>query len=152
MRCSLSQSETLRPLLQKSPLAFPLHKFHQSDQSERIAFRASFFHSHSRVRTHTHVTQTHCSALHKSVFTCLFECTSHVSKRSTNLLEIIDFYRFDCSSILHEQTEIEKAAMVSKGKARVLLLYRTKTLCISHVRHVSQSASTSFNFSDMICT
>lgn len=132
----------LRPVLLKSPLAFPLHEFHQSDQSERIAFRASFFHSHSRVWTHTHTrahkyTHTHCSTLHKNVFTCLFDCTSHVSKYSTNLLEIIDFYRFDCSSILYEQTEIEKALMVRKGKASVLFFKCTKKLCISHVRRVT---------------
>lgn len=127
MRCNISQSETLRPLLQKSPLAFPLHKFHQSDQSERIAFRASFFHSHSehthrRRHTHTYThadTHAHCSTLHKSSLTCLFDYTSHVSKYSTDLLEIIDFYRFDCSSILHEQTEIEKAVLVREGKVCV---------------------------------
>lgn len=60
-RCSYAQSEMLRPLLQKSPLAFPLHKFHQSDQSERIAFRASFSHSHSGVRTHT----CGCTRMHR---------------------------------------------------------------------------------------
>lgn len=112
-RCSLSQSETVRALLQKSPLAFPLHKFHQSDQRERIAFRASFFHSHSGVRTHIWTcmhAQTHCRTAHKSVFTCFFDCTSHVSKHGTNLLEIIDFYRFDCSSILHKHTETEKGS------------------------------------------
>lgn len=51
---NLSKSETLRPLLQKSPLAFPLHKFHQSDQSIRIAFTASCCSSHSAAWTHAH--------------------------------------------------------------------------------------------------
>lgn len=118
-----SHNLELRPVLQKSPLAFPLHKFHQSDQSERIAFRASFFHSHSGVWTHTHRctdTDTQQYTTQKC-FYMVFNCTSHMSKHSTNLLDIIDFYEFDCSSILHEQTEIEQAVTVWKGKACVLL-------------------------------
>lgn len=43
----LSQSEIVRPLLQKSPLVFPLHKFHHDDQSERTAFRACLSHSYT---------------------------------------------------------------------------------------------------------
>lgn len=134
-----SHNLKLRPVLQKSPLAFPLHKFHQSDQSERIAFRASFFHSHSGVWTHTHThrctdTDTQQYTTQKR-FYMVFDCTSHMSKCSTNLLEIIDFYRFDCSSILHEQTEIEQAGVVRKGKARVFLLWPNK-LCMWDVCHI----------------
>lgn len=41
-----------------------------------------------------------------------------MSKYSTNLLEIIDFYRFGCSSILNEPSEIEMAVVVKKKKSK----------------------------------
>lgn len=65
-------------------------------------------------------------------------------------MEIIDSYRFDCSSILNEETEIEKAEVVRYGKK--LLLKCTKEPGISRVRHVSHTVSVAFNSADMICT
>lgn len=46
-----------------------------------------------------------------------------MSKYGTNLLEIIDFYRFASSSILHKHSENEKAT-VRKGSACVLVKHR----------------------------
>lgn len=70
----------------------------------------------------THI-QRHTAVDNTKVFLHAFSIAlQHMSKYCTNLLEIIDFYRFGCSSILHEQTEIEKAAVVRKGNVCVLLL------------------------------
>lgn len=113
-----SHNLKLQPVLQKSPLAFPLHKFHQSDQSERIAFRASFFHSHSGVWTHTHTdvqTQTHSSTLHKSVFTwfsiALHTCQNTVQISWKSLISTgLTVHQFFMSKLkLNRQWRLEKA-------------------------------------------
>lgn len=119
---------------QKSPLAVPLHKFHQTDQNERIAFRGRFFSplhtvGYERRQADTLVQNT------KNLLTCLFDCTSDVSKYSTNLLEIIDFYRFSSPSILHEHSETEKAG-VRKGNVCIVSKC-TKACWFFETRHVT---------------
>lgn len=111
-----SQSKTLRPLLQKAPLASPSPQV-SSEWSEQKNSLQGWFLPFTQRDMNTHISlsaaytdtlQSSAHSLQKSIFTCVFNCTSHMSKYSANLLEIIDSCRFDCSSILNVQSEIEK--------------------------------------------
>lgn len=58
---------------QKSPLAVPLHKFHQTDQNERIAFRVEIFFPSTQLGMNSHRrVQTHTSRKHKKPFNMPF--------------------------------------------------------------------------------
>lgn len=155
-RCSLSQSETLRPLLQKSPLAFPLHKFHQSDQSERIAFRASFFHSHSGVWSHTYG----CTRIHRhttehytKVFLHAFSIALHMCQKTVQISwKSLISTGWTVHQFLMNRLKLKRQCLWEKAKPVYYCCSTQRKPCISRVRHVSRTVSVSFNFSDRICS
>lgn len=70
-----------------------------------------------------------------------------MSKYGTNLLEIIDFYRFASSSILHKRSENEKAT-VRKGSVCVLLKHTGALALRDEIVYLYSVSVFCFSFSD----